>query len=138
MLVFVDLLPKRKLGDGTLPWPGYIPEYGQGTEIVRTIEVFNGGLSGNKMSLRWSAHWDSSGGPEAVKGGTVGPFEVEPGFHSTQTISFKAPEVNDQQRRLYLVLKSVKDGKVVFVEDAIYFNILDKDVSLSVKGTESE
>jgi len=119
----VNLLPKRKIGDGSLPWPGYVPEYKQGMLIERKIEVFNGGLFGNQMKLRWSAHWDCPNGPIAVDGETSVPFVVEPGFHTTQTISFIAPKPEKQIRKIYLVLKSVKEGKVVFVEDAIYFTI---------------
>ena len=120
----VALLKETKQGDGSLRWPGYIPQYGKGERIERKIEVFNGGLFGDKMSLRWSAHWDTPDGPLAAKGDTIGPFTVKPGFHTTQTVAFTPPApARDGERKLYLVLESIKDGAVVFVEDAIYFTI---------------
>ena len=122
--MIIDLLPERENGNGSLPWPGYIPEYSRGELIERKIEVFNGGIFGNQMSLSWSAHWDSPSGPLANKG-MVGPFEVTPGFHTTQNISFTAPIPGSDSRKLYLVLKSIKEGEEVFVEDAIFFMISD-------------
>ena len=116
-------LGRRKIGDGTIEWPGYVPAYRKSDLIERKIEVFNGGLFGDEISLRWSARWDSPEGPVAVKGKTIGPFIVKPGFHTTQTVSFAAPDQGKGERKLYLVLESIKDGKVVFVEDAIYFNV---------------
>jgi hypothetical protein len=120
----VNLLPERKPGDGSLPWPGYVPEYGKGQRIERRIEVFNGGLFGDRMSLRWSARWDSPTAPVAVAGKTIGPFAVEPGFHTTQTVSFTPPDPERNERKLYLVLEAIIDNRVVFVEDAIYFLIM--------------
>ncbi len=121
--IAVNLFPERKLGDGSLSWPNYVPHYNPGSMVQRKIELFNGALSGDRMSLRWSAHWDSPEGPVAVKGDTVGPFTVKPGFHTTQTVSFTAPALGKGERNLYLVLESMKDGKVVFEENAIYFTI---------------
>ena len=104
-------------------WPEKTDRYDTGEIITREIEVFNGGLFGDRMSLRWSARWDSPDGPVAARGDTIGPFAVKPGFHTTQTISFPAPAPGKSQRRLYLVLQSIKDDQVVFVENAIYFTI---------------
>ena len=117
------LLEDTKPGDGSLRWPGYVPQYGKGERIERKIEVFNGGLFGEKMSLRWSARWDAPDGEIAVTGETIGPFAVKPGFHTTRTIAFTSPDPVRYERKLYLVLESIKDGEVVFVEDAVYFTI---------------
>jgi len=119
----VGLLPERAFGDGSLPWPGHVPSYTPGSPVQRSIEVFNGALFGDQMSLRWSARWDSPEGLVALKGDTIGPFTVKPGFHATRTISFAAPAIAKSERNIYLVLESLKDGKVVFREDAIYFTI---------------
>ena len=124
----VALLPKRKIGAGALPWPGYVPEYHTGAAVGRKIEVFNGALQGDRMSLRWSARWDSPTGAAAVKGDVIGPFEVQPGFHTTQTIEFTAPQSKRPRRKLYFVLESIKDGSTVFTEDALYFNIINTGV----------
>ena len=124
----VALLPKRKIGDGSLPWPGYTPEYKTGASVGRKIEVFNGALQGKDMSLRWSARWDSPTGEVAVKGDVIGPFEVQPGFHTTRTIEFTAPKSKRRRRKLYLILESIKDGSKVFTEDALYFSIINTGV----------
>ena len=92
-----------------------------GASVDRKIEVFNGGLFGRQMSLRWSARWDSPAGPIAHKGKTIGPFAVKPGFHATKTVSLTVPDPEKKSRKLFLVLESIKDGKVVFTEDAIHF-----------------
>ena len=124
----VALLPKRKIGEGLLPWPGYVPEYETGSAVGRKIEVFNGALRGDRMSLRWSGRWDSPTGEAVVKGDILGPFEVQPGFHTTQTIEFTAPKSKRPKRKLYLVLESIKDGSTVFTEDALYFTIVNSGV----------
>ena len=124
----VALLPRRKIGEGALPWPGYVPEYKTGAAVGRKIEVFNGALRGERMSLRWAGRWDSPTGAAAVKGGVIGPFKVLPGFHTTKTIEFKAPKSKRPRRKLYLVLESIKDGSTVFTEDALYFNIINTGV----------
>lgn len=101
------------------------PTYLPGERIERRIEVFNGGLFGNKMQLRWSAKWDSPDGPVIERCKAIGPFTVEPGFHTAQTLAFTAPSLQPHQtdRRLYLLLESIKDEEVVFLEDALWFRI---------------
>ena len=68
-------------------WSYQIPSCLAGKLVRRKIEVFNGGLSGNKLVLSWFAHWDKPDGQVAVEGGEI-PCDIEPGFHATQTISF--------------------------------------------------
>lgn len=111
---------------GAIEWPHDIPQYGKGQPVERRIEVFNGGLSGSRMSLRWSARWDSPTGPFALEGNTIGPFVVEPGFHCTQAVSFTPPGTDKRERKLYLILESIKDENVVFQEDAVSFIIGDR------------
>jgi len=112
----------RPVGEGQIEWPYRLPSYPAGTAVERKIEVFNGGLTGSAMALQWTARWDSPDGPLTVEGGTVGPFDVRPGFHATQTIRFHMPP-GASGRRFYLVVESLKDGAVVYREDRIYFTL---------------
>jgi hypothetical protein len=115
--------PWHALGEGNVQWPRRLPTYAAGETAERRIEVFNGGLSGSKLSLKWSGRWDSPGGPLAVAGETLGPLEIQPGFHVTQTVRFLVPAPDKDERRLYLVMESIKDGAVVYTEDRLYFTV---------------
>jgi hypothetical protein len=53
----------------------------------------------------------------------VGPFDIEPEFHATQTIQLTVPDPGLSNRRLYLVMESLKDNATVFREDGAYFNV---------------
>jgi len=105
--------------------PGDAAEYMPGQRVERRVEVFNGGLFGDKMQLRWSTRWDTPEGPVVEPGETVGPFTIEPGFHATRTIAFTAPALRpaETDRKLYLVLESIKGGKIVFREDTTWLTI---------------
>jgi hypothetical protein len=98
------------------------PQAIAGQSVERSVEVFNGGLSGNKLALVWSAHWDKPDGPVAITGDRI-PCQIEPGFHATQKITFTVPPSGKGDRRLYLVMESCKDSKVVFREDSVYLNV---------------
>jgi hypothetical protein len=111
---------------GQAVWPYQAPTVWGGRAIERSVEVFNGGLAGNRLSLAWSGHWDKPDGPVALPGVVVRPFKVEPGFHATQKIAFTTPAPGQDERRLYLVMESRKDGQAVFVEDGVYLNVLAK------------
>jgi hypothetical protein len=51
---------------------------------------------------------------------------IEPGFHATKTVTFEAPKPDGKERRLYLVLESVKNEQSVYREDRVCFTINDK------------
>ena len=110
----LELNPRIKeySNSGKVEWPYRTPVYAPDAKIERSIEVFNNSLSGGDFTLNWSAHWDSPAGPEVGRG-AVGRFKIEAGFHTTQTVAFEAPKPDREERTLYLVLESVKDGKVV-------------------------
>lgn len=114
--------------NGEIQWPYDLPTYVTGKQVERIIEVFNGGLKGNALTLRWSLHWDSPDGPVAGPGGNV-PCTIEPGFHAPHTITFTAPalEGGREERRLFLVLESVKDGQTVFRDDSVALRVLAKE-----------
>ena len=111
-------------------WPYRMPIYAAGTKIERKIEMFNGGLVGNRLELRWTAHWDSPSGPLAGKG-AVGPIQIEPGFHATQTVAFDAPQPEAEERTLYLVLESLKDGKVVYRDERSRLTVTTRAIPAS-------
>jgi hypothetical protein len=115
--------PWHEKGGGDVYWPRHLPTCTGGETVERRIEIFNGGLAGSELSLKWSAHWDSPSGPVAVAGETIGPLETQPGFHVTRTIRFPVPATDNVGRRLYLVMESIKDGTVVYTEDRIYFTV---------------
>ena len=87
-----------------------------GARIERHIELFNGGLTGNRLELRWQARWDNAAGP-VVGEGVAPPCTIEPGFHATQTVAFTAPKLDGAARTLCLVLEVLKDGQVVNRDD---------------------
>ncbi|MEI7899996.1 MAG: glycoside hydrolase family 2 TIM barrel-domain containing protein [bacterium] len=116
---------KENSKSGRVGWPYRAPIYSAGAKIERQIEVFNNALTGNKLELNWTAHWDSPAGP-VVEQGSVGPVIIEPGFHSTQIVTFKAPEPDREDRTLYLVLESMKEGKVVCRDEHVRFTVTTK------------
>ena len=66
--------------------PIFPPACISGKLVRRTVEVFNGGLSGNKLVLRLERALGQPDGPAAVAGGEI-PCEIEPGFHATRKSS---------------------------------------------------
>lgn len=115
----------KGLGNGKIRWPYNLPTVLAGSVVERRIEVFNGGLAGNQLTLHWSAHWDTPTGPVALEGGER-PLEIEPGFHTTTTISFTAPKIEDAQRELYLVLESRMAGTTIFRSDETCLNVISR------------
>jgi len=100
-------------------WPQHTVSYAPGERIERQLEVFNDGLRGHRFTLEWVARWDSALG-EVVSSGTLDPIFVEPGFHKTTDLVLTAPDTT-VERKLFVVLKSSLEGKVVFREEEIYF-----------------
>lgn len=118
---------KENSKSGKVGWPYRMPRYSAGAKIERKIEVFNGALAGNTLQLNWSARWDSPEGALAGQG-SVGPFEIEPGFHATQTVSFDAPKPDREERTLYLVLEALKDGKTVNRDERTRLTVTTKPI----------
>lgn len=108
-------------------WPGAVPTYAAGDTINRNIEIFNGGLTGNSMTLQWEARWDSPAGA-LVTAGSFDNLTIEPGFHTTKTISFNAPAPGQSVRNLYIVMKSIKGGLEVYREDRVYVKLSSTSV----------
>jgi hypothetical protein len=103
-------------------WPKRIPVYKSSENVKRNLEIFNDGLFGDKLNVRWSTRWDSADGPLVAKG-EIANIIVKPGFHALKTISFVTPPVQTS-RTLFLVLESVMNGKVLFIDKQVRFNII--------------
>jgi hypothetical protein len=103
-------------------WPKRIPVYKSSETVKRNLEIFNDGLFGDKLNVRWSTRWDSAEGP-LVANGEIADIIVKPGFHALKTISFITPSVQSS-RTLFLVLESVMNGKVLFIDKQVRFNII--------------
>jgi hypothetical protein len=103
-------------GGGGKTWLPRVPQYRSGDTVRHAIELFNGGLSGRVLELKWEARWDAPDG-ELLRAGRIGPVEVEAGFHVSRTVEFTLPRAVQPERSLFLVLESVKDGKTVYRED---------------------
>ena len=120
------------LADGMEKRPGSTPTLKPGAEISRNIEVFNDVLFGNQLAFRWSARLDSSTGQEVAHGSKA--LTIEPGFHASETVSFKAPELGQKSERLlYLVMESCKEGRTVFREDRVAFLLSAKPPKVEVR-----
>jgi hypothetical protein len=103
-------------------WPEYTSSYSPGDSIERNLEVYNDGLRGNLFTILWETHWDSLEG-ESVDSGRIENLRIEPGFHQTIKLKFKAPGTDEGDRRLNIILSSELDGRQVFKENDIYFLI---------------
>jgi len=84
-----------KTGDkGEIRWPYNDPVCVAGKPVERSVEVFNGGLNGNLLTLNWTLHWDNPDGPVAAPGGDI-PCVIESGFHASMKIAFTAPALDE-------------------------------------------
>jgi len=101
---------------GKMVWPYRLPVYEGGAKVERQIELFNNSLSTGNFTVKWAAHWDSPAGA-VVAQGEAGPLKIEAGCHATQTVAFDAPNPEREDRTLYLVLESVKDGERVMRDE---------------------
>jgi hypothetical protein len=101
-------------------WPAKLPNYLPGQALERTVQVFNDGLDGDELVLRWSLHWDSPRGP--LLDGKETNLKIKPGFHVAETIHAQIPSTHSREaRQLYLVLESVKGGRLVFHDESVCF-----------------
>ena len=75
---------------GKVDWPYRVPAYAPGDVIERSLEVFNGGLSGASFALRYTAHWDAPGGPIAVAAPTTDSLLFRSGFHVARSFGCRA------------------------------------------------
>jgi len=120
-------------GTDKTDWPYQPPVVPAGQAVERRLEVFNGGLAGNRLVVVWRARWDQPDGPLALPGGEW-PCTIEPGFHATLPIAFTLPAPGREQRKLYLLLEARKDGRTVFADDGTYLQVVTRLSAPTVKA----
>lgn len=127
-------------------WPYTVDQYtynGGSGNITRDIVVFNDVLNGNDrpwmnnsdvwyIQLNWTAVWDSPDGNLTVGSGSytvgenAGVGYVRPGFHGTVNLVFPIPDPQQSNRRLYIVMETVRPTKpdtVLYQENRTYVNV---------------
>lgn len=106
-------------GDWPTPHHPDPPTLVYGSQVTRTVDVFNDTLAGDHVDVTWQARLGSATGPIQATG-TL-PVTIAPGSHATRDISFTAPTTGS---RLYLVLAASKPGQgTLFRETDEYFNL---------------
>jgi hypothetical protein len=80
--------------------------------------VFNDTFDGTSVDVVWEVHADAADGPLASQG--VATVSVPLGEHTTVPIDVTLPSSGTSA---YLVLRSRKDGREIFVEDAERFQL---------------
>lgn len=113
----------------TRNWPLTVPWYTTGQTITREVTVFNGGFFGHRMSILWEARWDRANG-EIAASGAVEPFAIEPGFYSTQTISFPVPAENAAAKPV----AATGGGVIVYTENRVFFNVEKRKLYFIMKS----
>ena len=101
------------------------PALGKGLAETRQIEVFNDGLDDGEFVLRWELRWDRPDGRVAASGETK-KSPIRAGFHATVPVSFTVPDPGQDERPIYFVLESRKDGQKVFREPGLRLSVLAK------------
>jgi len=101
-------------------WPSKLPTCLPGQPFARTVQVFNDALDGDELLLRWSLRWDSPQG--LLLDANEKPLRIKPGFHVAETIHAQIPSnPKHEARKLYLVLESVKGGRIMFHDESACF-----------------
>jgi hypothetical protein len=107
--------------DGDWPSPHHPdqPTLTYGSQVTRTLDVFNDTFAGTRADVTWQARLGSATGPVTASG-TL-PLNIPLGSHVSPQISFTAPTTGS---RLYLVLTTSKPGQgTLFRETDEYFNL---------------
>lgn len=109
----------------TADWPSVVPFLKPGEKSIRELEIFNDGLFGENIRLSWSLRWDNPTG-EKVQSNTK-DLIIKPGFHITERLELHIPRLPEgvKERKLYLTLTSEKDGRVLFAENQLWYNVTD-------------
>jgi hypothetical protein len=110
-------------------WPATVPAYAAGETIKRSVWVFNGGLSGNRMGLFWDARWDSPTGSVAAAG-AIDTMTIEPGFNTVRPVSFVAPAAGVTADTIAVQ----NGGTVKYKEDRVYFTIAARKLYFIMKS----
>lgn len=106
-------------------WPDVVPVLKPGEQTTRNLVVFNDVLFGDDLQLRWATRWDNPAGELVQQGEEM--LNIRPGFLQDVDVRLDVPELTGKDaRKLYLVLTLEKEGKVVFSEKEIWYNVTAK------------
>lgn len=114
----------------TSDWPSVTAYYSPGDTIKRTIMAFNDDLFGDSLDIEWDFCWDSPNGK--VLGAGAKKMKIKPGFHKTEMLCISIPNdclIKQQRRKVYLNLRSIKNGKVVFKNSLYYWITNEKQIN---------
>jgi hypothetical protein len=108
----------NKNSNGNGDWPVSMPSLTKGATSNRTLLVFNDTFSGTALNVSWELHADSPTGTIA----SMGSFDVDLalGSMAQQAITVTAP---GSGTRAYLVVRSKKNGAIVFEDSAQVFTL---------------
>ena len=98
-------------------WPVKSLNILTGSQVTRTIAVFNDEFSGNTVNLAWQARLDAPTGAILASGATN--YAILLGQFRKVTIHFNAP--NQDGRKVYLLLTTSKSGQIRCREKQISF-----------------
>ena len=103
-------------------WPSgrfdYTIPYGQA--VTRVLTVYNDTLGDENVTVKWEARLDSPSG-RVVASDTLN-LSIRNAYYLDVPITFTAPKTGS---KLYLILESYKEGKLIFREDKQVFNLGD-------------
>jgi hypothetical protein len=108
----------NSLSNVTGDWPVATETAALGASLTRQLAVFNDTLSGTSVDVVWEVRTDAADGPIVSQGDVA--VDVPLGEHATVPITVTLPSTGT---RAYLVLRSRKDGREIFVEDAEWFQL---------------
>lgn len=113
-------------------WPAVVPNFKPGSTQERIIYIFNDGLSEGDFILKWKTVWDSPDGKEIETGNKT--MRIKPGFHVRHKLKLNIPfEGVEDSRRMYLVMSLENDGKILFEEEKLWYNVTTEEVINDVK-----
>jgi len=99
-------------------WPVAVETVAPGAQLTRQLIVFNDTFAGTVVDVVWEVHGETADGSIVSQGDM--PVDVPLGGHATLPISVTMPSSGT---RAYLVLRSRKDGRDIFTEDAEWFQL---------------
>ena len=108
----------NRLSNANGDWPIAVETVALGAQLTRQLIVFNDTFSGTAVDVIWEVHGETADGPIASQGDT--PVDLPLGGHTTMPVTVTMPSTGT---RAYLVLRSRKDGREIFVEDAESFQL---------------
>lgn len=102
-------------------FPVVTPAFKINSEVTREIVVFNDDFSGTDIELHWNIRTGSASNRIYDEGCIK--LNITPGFMGRADITFKTPDFNNV---LVLTLEVIKDGIIVFKDDATVYEAVDE------------